>query len=52
MVWIDYKKTYDIAPYWWIVECSDLFGAAENIKRLLLNSVEKWKVMLCSKVML
>ena len=24
------------------------FGVAENIKSLLLNSMEKWKVMLCS----
>ena len=26
----------------------DLFGVAENIKSLLVNSMEKWKVMLCS----
>ena len=24
-------------------------GVAENIKSLLMNSVEKWKVMLCSE---
>ena len=32
MTWIDYKK----------------FEVAENIKSLLVNSTEKWKVMLCS----
>ena len=32
----------------WIIECLDLFGVAENIKSLLLNSMKKWKVMLCS----
>ena len=48
MVWIDYKKAYDIVPHSWIRECLDLFGVAENIKSLLLNSMEKWKVMLCS----
>ena len=48
MAWIDYKKAYDMAPYSWIIECLDLFGVAENIKSLLVNSIEKWKVKLCS----
>ena len=30
------------------IECLDLFGVAENIKSLLVNSTKKWKVMLCS----
>ena len=45
MAWIDYKKAYDMVPHSWIIECLDLFGVAEKIKR---NSMEKWKVMLCS----
>ena len=48
MAWIDYKKAYDMVPHSWIIECLDLFGVAENIKTLLVNSMEKWKVMLCS----
>ena len=48
MVWIDYKKAYDMVPYSWIIEFLDLFGVAENIKSLLVNSMEKWKLMLCS----
>ena len=48
--WIDYKKAYDMVPHSWIMECLDLFGVAENIKRLLVDSMEKWKVMLCSYV--
>ena len=48
MAWIDYKKAYDMVPYLWIIECLDLFGVAENIKSFLVNSMEKWKVMLCS----
>ena len=48
MVWIDYKKAYDMVPYSWIIECLDLFGVADNIKSLLLNSMEKWKAMLYS----
>ena len=48
MAWIDYKKAYDMVPHSWIIECLDLFGVAENIKSLLVKSMEKWKVMLCS----
>ena len=48
MAWIDYKKAYDMVPYLWIIECVDFFGVAENIKSLLVNSMKKWKVMLCS----
>ena len=45
MAWIDYKKTYDMVPHSWIMECLDLFRVAENIKSLLVNSMEKWKLM-------
>ena len=37
-----------MVPYSWIIECLDLFGVAENIKSLLVNSMEKCKVMLYS----
>ena len=48
MAWRDYKKAYAMVPHPWIIECLDLFGVAENIKSALANSMEKWKVMLCS----
>ena len=48
MTWIDYKKAYDMVPHSWIIECLILFEVAKNIKSLLVNSMEKWKVMLCS----
>ena len=47
MAWIDHKKAYMVL-HSWIIECLDLFGVAENIKSLLVNSMEKWKVMLYS----
>ena len=50
MAWIDYKKAYNMVPHLWIIECLDLSGVAENIKSLLVNSIEKWKVMLCSGI--
>ena len=41
MAWVDYKKAYDMVPHSWIIECLDLFGVAEDIKSLLVNSMEK-----------
>ena len=41
MAWIDYKKAYDMVPHSWIIKCFDLFGVAENINSLLVNSMEK-----------
>ena len=49
MAWIDYKKAYDMVPYSWIKECLEMFGVAENIKTLLVDSMEKWRVMLCAR---
>ena len=37
-----------MVPHSRIIECLDLFGVAENIKSLLVNSMEKCEVMLCS----
>ena len=48
MTWIDYKKAYDMVPHSRINECLDLFGVAENIETLLVNSMENWRVMLCA----
>ena len=48
MAWIYYKKAYDMVLHSWIKECLELFGVAENIKTLLVNSMEKWRVMLCA----
>ena len=48
MGWIDYKKAYDMVPHLWILECLDLLSVAENLKSLLVNSMEKWKGILCS----
>ena len=31
-----------MVPHSWIKECVDWFGVAENIKTLLVNSMEKW----------
>ena len=41
MAWIDYKKAYNVVPHSWIIEHLGLFGVAENLKSLLVNSMEK-----------
>ena len=51
MPWIGYKKAYDVVPHSRITECLDLFGVAENIKSLLLNSMEKWKVICVQEIL-
>ena len=32
MTQIDHKKAYDMVLHWWIKECLDLFGVAENVR--------------------
>ena len=39
MDWIDYRKAYDMVPYSWIIECLELFGIAENVKKFLTDSM-------------
>ena len=48
MGWIIYKKAYDMVSHSWIKVCLELFGVAQNVKILLLNSMENWRVMLCA----
>ena len=48
MAWIDYKKAYDYVPHSWMKECIQMFGIAENVRNLLENSMEQWKLMLTS----
>ena len=40
IIWIDYNKAYDMVPHSWIIKCLDLFGVVENIKSLLVTSME------------
>ena len=48
MAWIDYRKAYDMTPHSWIRECLELFGVADNIKRILSSSMKNWKLELTS----
>jgi len=46
MAWIDYKKAYNMVPPSQILESVTLMGIADNIKRLLKNSMSNWKTEL------
>jgi len=48
MAWIDYRKAYDMVPHSWIIECLEMFGIAENVKKFLTDSMETWKTELTS----
>ena len=45
---IDYKKAYDFVPHSWINECMEMFGIAENVRKLLKRSMQQWKLSLMS----
>ena len=44
----DYKKAYNMVSHSWVIECLDFFGVAQNNKSFLVNSMEKYKLMLFS----
>ena len=45
---VDYRKAYDFVPYSWILECLDMLGIADNVRRFLEKSMKKWKLLLNS----
>ena len=46
MVWIDYRKAYDMLPHSWIIKTLELYGIAENIVKLIAESMKGWQTML------
>ena len=47
MAWIVYKKAYDFVPHRWILECLNMLGIAENVRKLMEN-MKNWKLQLAS----
>ena len=48
MIWIDYRKTYDVVPHSWIKKSMEMCGVADNIFHLLSKSMESWQTILMS----
>lgn len=46
MAWIDYKKSFDIVPPSWILECMRMFGTAQNMVGLIQNSMKQRRTVL------
>ena len=46
MSWIDFDYAYDLVPQNWILESPRIIGVADNVVRLLENSMENWKTQL------
>ena len=48
MVWIDYRKAYDMVPYSCIKKSLEIYGVADNISHFLSKSMESWQTILMS----
>ena len=46
MVWIDYRKAYDLVSHSWVNKCMQMFGIAENLRTFSQNSMQQWKLPL------
>ena len=48
ITWVDYRKTYDMVPHSWVIECLEFLQIADNIKQFLTRSMTKWQTELTS----
>ena len=46
IVWIVYKKAYNMVPRTWIRQCLKIFKVAGNKRNVFEKSMENWKVEL------
>ena len=48
MIWLDYKKAYDMIPHSWIVKCLAIHNIANNVTAVIKNSMKQWHTELTS----
>ena len=48
MVWTDCRKTYDMVPHLWILDCARMVEVAQNIITLIENTMANCKTALIS----
>ena len=46
VVWIDYRKAYNMVPHSWIQRCMEVFGVAVNVRCFVNASMRKWNTEL------
>ena len=44
MVWIDYRKAYDLIPHSWLMECLAALKLSQNVQKLLKETMTSWRV--------
>ena len=48
MVWVDFRRAYDVVPHAWIIKALKLIGAAPNVTALLKLTMIDWRTELIS----
>ena len=48
MVWIYYRKAYELVLHSWVNECVEMFGTAENLRTFLQKSIQQWMLSLAA----
>ena len=46
MVWVNYKKAYDMVSHSWLLDVVEMMGVADNVRSLLEASMMNWKTEL------
>ena len=49
MAWIDYKKTYDMVPQNWIINCLKMYKIADEVINFIEKTMETWRVELTAR---
>ena len=44
--WINYKNAYDVVPHSWLKEPIKSMQLANNLKKPLFDTIERWKTIL------
>ena len=46
MARIDYKKTYDMVPQSWIIDCLKMYKISDEVIKFIDNTMKNWKLEL------
>ena len=46
MVWIDYKKVYDMVPQSWIINCLKMYKISDEVKNFIEKTMKTWRMKL------
>ena len=44
IAWIDFKKTSDIVPQSWIIDCLKMYKISDEVINFIENTMENWRV--------